>query len=431
MEHPRVQPIRVELLNTGSELLLGQVRDLHLQWLGKELFPIGLRIDRQTTVPDGSAIRTAMLEAFPRCDVLIVTGGLGPTTDDITRELVAELLGLKLSPHLETLERIKDRCRRRGFTFQPRMERQTMVPEGATVLPNENGTAPGLSIPPIEGVSWKTPHIFLLPGPPRELQPMAREHLFPFLASFSSFDPKQKCRIYRIVGMGESLLESRIGLELSKRSDLEVGYCARPNEVDFRLIGNEEVLNEVEPFLLTAIGDHLVSLSNDSLEEVVLSLLRKSKATLATAESCTGGLLASRLTDIPGASEVFLEGFVTYSNESKSDLLGVDSAQIQTYGAVSGEVVQAMAEGARLRSGATYALATTGIAGPGGGSNQKPVGTVWIGLSSKNGTETWRENFPSDRLTFKQMTTQSALDHLRKQLQKTVQETGFETAQMP
>jgi nicotinamide-nucleotide amidase len=425
-----IPEVRIELLNTGSELLLGEVRDLHLSWLGRELFPLGLRIARQVTVPDGSAIRDALIEAFPRCDVLIVTGGLGPTTDDITREVVAELLGLKLSLHPKTLSRIQERFRRRGLPFQPRTERQAMVPQWkgngkgmeVAVLPNDNGTAPGLSIPPLMGVSWVTPHIFLLPGPPRELQPMARAHLFPFLRKLSGVLPGHGCRIYKIVGMGESILESRIGLELSQRGDLEVGYCARPNEVDFRLIGAEDVLEEVEPRVLDAVGDHFLSSKNESMEEVVVSLLRKRGAKLATAESCTGGLLASRVTNVPGASEVFLTGFVTYSNQAKAKLLGVPSELIERHGAVSEEVVRAMAAGAREKTGASHALAITGIAGPGGGSVEKPVGTVWLALSSRDAgtgvpaTQAWRENFPTDRLTFKQMATQSALDRLRKLL---------------
>jgi len=410
---------RVELLNTGSELLLGNVRDAHLSWFGKELFPLGVRISRQTTVPDGAPIRDALLEAFSRCDVLIVTGGLGPTTDDITRELVAQILGLKLVHHPETFERIKEFCRKRGFALQERMDRQAMAPEGATVLPNDRGTAPGLSIPAVEGVSWSSPHLFLLPGPPRELQPMARAHVLPFLKELAAGSSRNECRIYKIVGMGESMVESKLGLELSKRGDLEVGYCARPNEVDFRLIGPTHVLDEVEPFVLSVVGEHLVSNDEESMEEVVLTLLKGQNATLATAESCTGGLLANRLTNIAGASAVFLEGFVTYSNASKSDLLGVPAALIAAHGAVSEEVARAMAEGARSRSGATYALATTGIAGPDGGSDAKPVGTVWIALAGEGmTTEVWKENRPTDRMTFKQVVTQCALDRLRKRLKE-------------
>ena len=412
--------LRVELLNTGSELLLGNVRDAHLSWFGQQLFPIGLRISRQTTVPDGSPIRDALLEAFQRTDVIIVTGGLGPTTDDITRELVAELLGRKMIPHPETLERIQERCRRRGFAFQPRMERQAMAPEGATVLPNDNGTAPGLYLPAVEGISWSSPHIFLLPGPPRELQPMASAHVLPVLRELAQRDSGgilQECRIYKVVGMGESMLEAKIGLELSKRGDLEVGYCARPNEVDFRLIGSCEILDQVEPALLAVITDYLVSGDEQSMEEIIIHQLAERGETLATAESCTGGHLANRLTNVPGSSKVFLEGFVTYSNNSKTALLNVPAQLIEAHGAVSEPVVRAMAEGALQQSGATYALATTGIAGPDGGTAGKPVGTVWIALASAGEvTDVWKETIPSDRITFKQVVSQSALDRLRKKL---------------
>lgn len=405
--------MRIELLNTGSELLLGAVRDAHLQWLAREMFQFGLRIARQGTVPDGSPIRDLLLEAFTRTDLIIVTGGLGPTTDDITREIAAELTGRKLSLHQETLDRIHERCRRRGFAFQERMARQAMVPEDALVLPNDNGTAPGLHIPARDGI----PDIFLLPGPPRELQPMALAHLIPFLREKTAGQERHECRIYRVVGMGESMLEAKVGLELSKRSDLEVGYCARPNEVDFRLIGSKEVLDSVEPLLLEAVGDHLLPMGDSSMEQGVVRLLRERGATLATAESCTGGLLASRITDVPGASEVFLQGVVSYSNESKSLLLGVPSALIMRHGAVSEEVVRSMAEGILRQSGATHALATSGIAGPGGGSESKPVGTLWCAMASTGGdTVSWSRHLPLDRGSFKKAAVQSALDFLRRHL---------------
>jgi len=248
---------------------------------------------------------------------------------------------------------------------------------------------------------------------------MARAHVLPFLKELTTGSERNECRIYKIVGMGESVVESKLGLELSKRGDLEVGYCARPNEVDFRLIGPTHILDEVEPFVLSVVGEHLVSNDEESMEDVVLTLLKGQNATLATAESCTGGLLANRLTNIAGASAVFLEGFVTYSNASKTDLLGVPAALIAAHGAVSEEVARAMAEGARSRSRATYALATTGIAGPDGGSDEKPVGTVWIALAGEGmTTEVWKENRPTDRMTFKQVVTQCALDRLRKRLKE-------------
>lgn len=409
--------LRIELLNTGSELLLGTVRDAHLSWFGKELFPLGLRIARQGTVPDGSPIRELLLEAFGRSDVVIVTGGLGPTTDDITREIAAELLGRALLPHPETLERIRERCRRRGFAFQERMGLQAMVPEGAVVIPNDHGTAPGLHLPATPNGSSATPHLFLLPGPPPELQPMARSYVLPFLAGLTAGNDHHDCRIYKVVGMGESLLEAKVGLELSKRGDLEVGYCARPNEVDFRLIGPREILDQVEPLVLSAVGDHLVSSSDESMEEIVVKLLKASGSTLSTAESCTGGLLANRITNVPGASAVFMEGLVTYSNASKSDLPGVTPELISAHGAVSEQVVRAMAEGVLAKSGTRFALATTGVAGPDGGTPGKPVGTVWLALAEEGKkTDAWRESIPKDRITFKQIATQSALDRLRKRL---------------
>ena len=413
--------MRIEVINTGSELLLGTVRDAHLCWLAGEIFPLGFRIGRQTTVPDGEPIREALLESFGRSDLVIVSGGLGPTTDDITREVAAEVTGRRLIPHPDTLERIHERCRKRGFTFQERMGRQAMVPEGAEVLPNDNGTAPGLYLPAMKREGFPIPHLFLLPGPPRELQPMARAHLMPFLMKHAAGKSGSECRIYRITGMGESLVEAKVGLALSARGDLEVGYCARPNEVDFRLIGTKKILDEVDPLVRSAVGENLVTEGDDALEEVVVNLLHGNGATLATAESCTGGLLVNRITDVPGASAVFLEGFVTYSNASKTDLLGVPEALISEHGAVSEQVVRAMAEGALNASGASYALSTTGIAGPDGGSPEKPVGTVWIALASRDGeTEAWQERFPADRITFKRMTTQSALDRLRRRLKGSV-----------
>ena len=409
--------LRIELLNTGSELLLGTVRDAHLSWFGKELFPLGLRISRQGTVPDGLPIRELLLEAFGRSDVVIVTGGLGPTTDDITRDIAAELLGRNLLLHPETLERIKERCRRRGFSFQERMALQAMVPEGGIVIPNDHGTAPGLHIPATHKGDVTTPHLFLLPGPPPELQPMAHAYVLPFLAGLVAGKDHHECRIYKVVGMGESLLEAKVGLELSRRSDIEVGYCARPNEVDFRLIGPKAILDEVEPLVLAAVGDHLVSSSDESMEEIVVKLLKAAASTLSTAESCTGGLLANRITNVPGASTVFMEGFVTYSNASKTELLGVPAALIAAHGAVSEEVVRAMAEGALAKSGTRFSLATTGIAGPDGGTPEKPVGTVWLALAERGKeTDVWRESVPKDRITFKQIVTLSALDRLRKAL---------------
>lgn len=409
--------MKIEVINTGSELLLGEVVNTHVAWLGKQLFGLGLRISRQTTVPDGAAIRTALLEALGRADVLIVTGGLGPTTDDLTREVVSELFSMPLREDLRVREAIETRLAARGITLRERMLRQTMVPEGARVLPNANGTAPGLYIPAREALTASTPHVFLLPGPPRELQPMFQESVMPLLEELAGDRLVTECRTYRVVGIGESEVEARIGLELTREGHLEVGYCARPNEVDFRLVGRREDLEAVEKRVLDAVGDFLVSRDGEDLEVLVVHELRRLGKTVATAESCTGGFLAHRLTNVPGASDILHSGAVTYSNDSKVRLLGVPAELVKSHGAVSEPVARAMAEGALSAFGADYALSVTGIAGPGGGTTTKPVGLVFIGLAARGQPTLVREcGFASDRQTFKQLASQAALDMLRRAL---------------
>lgn len=407
----------VELINSGTEILLGEVMNTHASWIAKRVFPMGLRISRQTTVPDGPAIRDAICETFNRADIVFVTGGLGPTTDDITREAVAEILGLKLIASETIRSSIEARLSARGYKLLERMLRQTMVPEGATVLPNTHGTAPGLYIPSLSTPSSASPHFFLLPGPPRELKPMFEESVLPILLGLSADLPEKVCRIYRVVGLGESTVEEMIGLELSKNTDLEVGYCARPNEVDFRLIGSKQLLDALEPRILQTLGKNLVSAKGEGIEEWIIRRLATMGHTIATAESCTGGLLANRLTNVPGSSQVFHRGFVTYSNESKSDLLGVGQALLAEHGAVSEPVARAMAEGTLHRANSDFSLALTGVAGPDGGTPEKPVGTVFIALAQA-GKPTLCQNFsfPVDRTTFKQLATQAALDMVRRAL---------------
>jgi len=407
----------VEVLNIGTELLLGSVQNTHAAWIARQIFPLGLRVARQTTVPDGSAIRDAVLETCGRAEVVFITGGLGPTTDDITREVVAELLGRKLHADPAIRAHIEARLAARGYQLLNRMLRQTMVPEGAEVLPNPNGTAPGLYFPAVSHPSWASPHFFLLPGPPRELQPMFSDFVMPRLRELTADIEAKECRVYRVVGLGESAVEKLIGLELEQNPALEVGYCARPNEVDFRLIGAREDLDAVESRVIEILGKHLVSSAGEGMEEWIVSELKRRNLTLATAESCTGGLLASRITDVPGASEVFHEGFVTYSNSAKTQILGLPPELIERHGAVSPEVACAMAEGAQHLAKADFALSLTGIAGPGGGSAEKPVGLVHIGLARRNAATLHIEcRFSTDRATFKQLATQSALDLLRREL---------------
>jgi nicotinamide-nucleotide amidase len=409
--------MRVEVLNTGTELLLGSVLNTHLQFIAQALFPLGLRIQRQVTVPDGDDIRQALAETFGRADIVLITGGLGPTTDDITREVVAELLGLELIHDETVMAAIEQRFARRSLKMSPRNRRQAQRPADAIVLVNPNGTAPGLYLAARPYDAMMTPHLFLLPGPPRELQPMVTDTVAPMLAGLLPPGPKMEMRMVRVAGLGESNVEQMVGERLLALNNLELGYCARPGEVDVRVIGLPEVVTEAERILVEVLGPHIVSHDQRPLEKVLVDLLTSRGETLACAESCTGGLLSNRITNVPGASAVFLGGYVTYANALKASALGVDGALIESHGAVSEPVAEAMAVGARERAGADYALATTGIAGPDGGSAEKPVGTVFIALAGKDGaTVVEHHRFPTDRKTFKDLVCLTAFNLLRRRL---------------
>jgi len=411
-----------EVINTGTELLFGSVVNTHLAFLGQQLFSLGLRISRQTTVPDGYAIRDAILEAASRCQLILITGGLGPTTDDVTREIVAELTGRSLEFDETIFAKIRERFEKRGLRLTDPISRQAYVPKGAQVLPNDHGTAPGLYIPPSPGygatspATEKLPHLILLPGPPRELRPMFDRYVSPIVRNLVGTN-NLTAALFRTVGLGESYAQELIGADLAAIEDLELGYCARVGELDLRLVGPLQSVLRGTEIVRARLDDHIVSEEGNELEAIVVQLLSQRQATIAVAESCTGGLLANRFTNVPGASAVFLEGNVTYSNAAKTRTLDVPIELLNRVGAVSKEVALAMAEGARTRAGATYALSTTGIAGPDGGTPEKPVGTVFVGLASAD-APTQVENlfFPTDRATFKQMVTQSALDLLRKRL---------------
>lgn len=401
-----------ELVNTGTELLFGSVVNTHLAFLGQQLFSLGLRISRQTTVPDGNAIRDAILEAAPRCQLILITGGLGPTTDDVTREIVAELTGRSLEYDETIFAKIRERFEKRGLRLTDPISRQAYVPKGAQVLPNDHGTAPGLYVP----ATAKLPHLILLPGPPRELRPMFDRYATPLIRTLVG-TTDLTAAVFKTVGLGESLAQELIGADLAAIEGLELGYCARIGELDLRLIGSLESVLHGTQIVRARLSDHIVSEDGSELEAVVVRLLSQQGATIAVAESCTGGLLANRFTNVPGASAVFLEGNVTYSNAAKTRTLGVSTELLNRVGAVSKEVALAMAEGARARAGTTYALSTTGIAGPDGGTPEKPVGTVFVGLAAADGpSQVESLFFPTDRATFKQMVTQSALDLLRKRL---------------
>ncbi|MGE5208458.1 MAG: CinA family nicotinamide mononucleotide deamidase-related protein [Alphaproteobacteria bacterium] len=405
------------LVNTGTELLLGDVHDAHLAFIAREILPLGLRIAERRTVPDTEVIQQTLVELFPCCEILFVTGGLGPTTDDITREMVSASLGLELHQDPELLESLQQRLRTRGIKWGPGIARQADVPAGAQILLNEYGSAPGFYLKANINPLLLSPHVFVLPGPPRELQPMFRKFATPILRSIIRVPISMKRCSYRIAGVGESLVEEAIGEKVLAIPGIELGYCARPGEVEVRIIGDPEAIQTADAIIRKELGASIFSDDDESLESVLVKLLKQRGETLATAESCTGGFIGNSITNVPGASEVFLAGYITYANEAKSDILSLAPQLIAKHGAVSEPVARAMAEGARIRAGATYGLATTGIAGPAGGSDEKPVGTVYVALASaKSDTIVKKFVFPTDRVTFKEVTARVAFDLLRRKL---------------
>lgn len=411
--------MRTVLVNTGTELLLGDVQDAHLAFIAREISPMGLRIMERRTVPDSETIRRTLTELFARCEILFVTGGLGPTTDDITRQMVAEALGLKLRQDPQLVASLQQRLQVRGIKWTSGIARQADVLAGAQVLPNENGSASGFYLKANINPRVSSPHVFVLPGPPRELQPMFRKFAMPILRSMIQVPLSVERRSYSVAGMGESLVEEAIGEKVLAIPGIELGYCARPGEVEVRIVGAPDAVQMADAIIRDELGVSIFSANDEALEAVVVRLLKQRQETLATAESCTGGLIANSITNVPGASEVFVAGYVTYANNAKSDVLNVDGQLIEKQGAVSEPVARAMAEGARARAGSTRGLATTGIAGPSGGSDQKPVGTVYIALASaKSETIAKKFFFPTDRETFKQLANAAALDLLRRKLLK-------------
>ncbi|MBI5772530.1 MAG: competence/damage-inducible protein A, partial [Verrucomicrobia bacterium] len=379
--------MNIEIINTGSELMLGRVLNTHQQWLCRQLADLGYEVTRQVAVADsGREIQQAVREALARAELILVTGGLGPTSDDITRDLIAELLGKKLREDAAIVAHIESFFVQRKRPMPASTRVQAMVPAGAMVLHNQHGTAPGLVMnvePNSFRADGKASWLIMLPGPPRELRPMFTQQVVPLILKNLPLETAFVCRTLKTTGIGESFVEEKIAAPLKPLTDagLEIGYCARVGEVDVRFVargcGAEENVNEAVRVTRDLIGQHLFGEGDDSLEGVIVRLLTARKQTLALAESCTGGFIANRITNVPGASEIFHCGLVTYSNEAKQLLLGVRAETLAAHGAVSEAVAREMAEGARLRCGVDFALAVTGIAGPGGGSESKPVGTVF------------------------------------------------------
>jgi competence/damage-inducible protein CinA-like protein len=428
--------VNIELINTGSELLLGRVLNTHQQWLCRRLADFGFVVTRQVAVADsGNEIQQAVREALARADIVITTGGLGPTSDDLTRDLVAQLLGKKLHEDAEIVRHIENYFASRKRPMPPLTRVQALVPEGATVLPNKNGTAPGLAIQILQNAKFQIENrkskienpqwLVMLPGPPRELRPMFDESVTPLLLREFPAEAPFVCRTLRTNGIGESVAQDKIAgpLQALVAAGLEIGYCARVGQVDVRLSARgadaERIVREAEATVQKILGASIYGFDDEEIETVVVRLLASRKKTLALAESCTGGNIAHRVTNVPGASVVFLGGVVSYANEVKEKFLGVSTQTLKENGAVSEAVAREMADGARQKFGSDFAIAVTGIAGPTGGTPEKPVGTVFIALAGEFGTVVERKLNSFDRATFKELTAQQALELLRARLAQT------------
>lgn len=376
-----------ELVFVGTELLLGEILNSNAQYLGRQMAMLGVDVYHQVVVGDNAArLRAVFEQALGRADLVIACGGLGPTDDDITREVAAEVAGRPLELDEGLVAELEAWFAGRGRKMTANNRRQCMVPRGATVLPNDRGTAPGLIIPADGG---KT--LILLPGPPGEMRPMFASHVVPYLTARNGGRPlRLVTRTLRFVGIGESALADGLKDLLENQTDPTIAPYAKTGEVHLRLATRAADEAEgrariapVEAEIRARFGRFLYGVDEESLAEAVGRLLAERGLTLSTAESCTGGLVARYITDVPGSSRYFGMGFVTYANEAKVRFLGVPEELLAAHGAVSEPVARAMAEGALQRSGADVAVAITGIAGPDGGTPVKPVGTVWFALAAR------------------------------------------------
>src|SRR5256886_867622 len=406
-----------EIIAIGSELLAPDRTDTNSLWLTDKLNRIGIDVKLKTIVGDDDArLEELIKDAVKRSRVVITTGGLGPTEDDITRKVVARALGLRLLLDEKVLNEIRARFQSFGMTMPERNSRQAMVIDGAEILPNPNGTAPGLYLEH-EGCS-----IALFPGPPREMNPMYENHVQVRLEKLAG-DLRFARRVLRVAGMGESAVDEKIAPIYTRYENPQTTFLFNSSEIEIHLRAHgrteadaEALLDDLSLKIEGALGNSVFSFRGETMEEVLGRRLSITGFTLAVAESCTGGLIAQRLTNVPGSSKYFIEGVVTYSNESKTRLLGVDKGLIHEFGAVSQRVARDMARGGCSRADNDFGLAASGIAGPGRGTEKKTVGLVFIALADDAHTEHKKLTIPGDRELVRWRASQAALDMLRRRL---------------
>jgi nicotinamide-nucleotide amidase len=409
--------LTAEIIAVGSELLTPFRTDTNSLWLTERLNSVGVEVKLKTIVGDDDArLEETIRDALKRSGIVVLTGGLGPTEDDITRKIAARALGRRLALDEKVLEEIRTRFLRWGRKMPEINARQAMVIEGAEVLPNPNGSAPGMYLEH-EGRA-----VVLLPGPPRELKPMFDNHVLPKLSQRAGAVRVVR-RVLRVAGLGESAVDERIAPVYTQYKNPQTTILFTNTDIEIHLTAQAKSEAEAELLLdglagqiEERLGDAVFAFRGEKMEEVVGLRLAVGGFTLATAESCTGGLIAHRLTEVPGSSTYFMEGVVTYSNEAKTRLLGVPAELIEAHGAVSAEVAEAMAEGVKRRADTDFGLAVTGVAGPGGGTEEKPVGLVYVALADDAHTEHRRLMLPGDRYLIRWRASQFALDLLRRRL---------------
>ncbi len=398
-----------EIVSVGTELLLGQIVDTNASYLSARLAEIGVSLYRRATVGDNlERLVSALSESLQRADVVITIGGLGPTDDDLTREAIAQVLGETLILDEEQAERIRRFFEERGREATPRQLRQAMRPPCAKPIPNPNGTAPGLHAEK----NGKT--VFALPGPPNEFIPMVRDYVLPALGAFTG-GRVIRSRVLRLCGIGESDAEAQLQ-DLLPSTNPTIAPLAKLGEVHFRITARadtpadaEQMIAQMERQVRERLGYYIFGTDETTLEQAVVELLVQKHQTVAVAESCTGGLLGNRITDVAGSSEVFLGGVIAYSNALKQAELSVPAEVLATVGAVSEETARAMAEGVRHHLNSDWGVGITGIAGPGGGTPEKPVGLVYVAVCDSKATIVRRQQFIGDRKTIKWRSTQYAL----------------------
>ncbi len=414
--------MNAEIVTIGDELLIGQVINTNTSYIAEQLNAVGIFADTMTTVGDDEpAILNAFERSFSRHDVVAVTGGLGPTHDDITRAAVCKFFDTDLVVDADAFENIKKRFANRNIALVKRNEEQALVPRGCTVIQNHHGTAPGYLF------ERQGKYFIVMPGVPAEMKGMIDDFVVPYFAKRST-GTSILHRTLKTTGIAESILADQIGdIEelLGGSTGATLAFLPSPTGVRLRITVRsssrgvaEAAITDIEQKIRAKAEQYIYGTDSEDIEAVVGRILRERKMRISVAESCTGGLIADRITNVSGSSDYFERGIVTYSNESKMAELGVAESFLQRYGAVSREVAEAMAVGIRTVSNTDIGLSTTGVAGPTGGSDAKPVGLVWIGYSDKRETIALRFNFPGDRRIFKERVSQAALDLVRRKLLK-------------